>query len=159
MRNEIDCKMSVFKKVFLILLVLDIIGLISAAIELLPTFRQISGFGQPMMAVISVMIAVMAAVQLFEILAKVFLIKSTSPTFSRTSGRKGYTAAAKFLLLFNLGAVIVNLLSAGGEGATTINQANLYLRVLASVAEIITVFLYLRKVKELRKSSYAVSAE
>ena len=141
--------MSVYKKLFLILLVLDIIGLISAVIALLPTFKQLAGYGQPMMVVISVMIAVVAAIQLFEILAKVFLIKSTSPTFSWTSGRKGYIAAAKLLLLFNFAAVIVNLLSTGGVGATLINQGNLYLRVLVSVTEIIAVFFYLRKVKKL----------
>ena len=141
--------MSAMKKAFLILLVLDIIGLLSAAIALLPTFKQMAGFGQPMMGVISVMIAMMIAVQLFEILAKFFLIKSTSPTFSWTSGRKGYIAAAKLLLLSNFGAVIINLLSAGGVGATLINQGNLYLRVLASAAEITAVFFYLRKVKKL----------
>ena len=101
------------------------------------------------MGIMSAMFAALAAIQLFEILAKVFLIKSTSPSFSWTSGRKGYIAAARLLLLFNFGAVIINLLSSGGEGATIINQANLYLRVLASVAEIIAVFFYLRKVKKL----------
>ena len=149
MSKQINDKMSVYKKVFLILLVLDMIGLISAAIAFLPTFRQLAGYGQPMMGVISVMIAVVAAIQLFEILAKVFLIKSTSPAFSWTSGRKGCIAATKLLLLFSFGAVLVNLLSAGGEGATLMNQVNLYLRVLASAAEMIAAFFYLRKVKKL----------
>ena len=141
--------MSFFKKVFFALLVLDIIGLISTVITLLPTFKQLAGSGQLMLGVISVMVAVIVAIQLFEILAKVFLIKSTSPTFSWTADRKGYIAAAKLLLLFNLGAIIINLLSAGGEGATLINQGRLYLHVLASVAEIIAVFSYLRTVKTL----------
>jgi hypothetical protein len=52
-------------------------------------------------------------------------------------------------LLVNLGAVLFNLLSAGGEGATLLNQMRLYLQVLASVAEIITVFCYLRTVKRI----------
>ena len=133
----------------MILLVLDIIGLISVVIALLPTFRQLAGYGQPMMGVISVMIAVVVAIQLFEILTKFFLIKSTSPTFSWAAGRSGCIAVATLLLVFNFGAVIVNLLSAGGEGATLINQANLYLRMLASAAEIIIVFLYLRKAKKI----------
>lgn len=140
--------MPVFKKVFIVVLVLDIIGLISAGIALLPTFKQLAGYGQPMMGILCAMVAVMAAIQLFEILAKLFLIKSTSPEFSWTSGRKGYIAAAKLLLLFNFGALIINLLATGGEGATLINQGNLYLRVLASAAEIVTVFLYLREVKK-----------
>ena len=148
MSEHINDKMSVYKKVFFILLVLDVIGLISAIIALLPTFQKLSGYGQPMMGILIVMIALVVAIQLFEILAKVFLIKSTSPTFSWESGRKGYISAAKLLLLFNFGSVIVNLLSAGGEGATPMNQGNLYLQVLASVAEIIAVFLYLRKVKK-----------
>ena len=149
MSKQINDKMSVFKKAFFILLILDVIGSILADIALLPTFMHRAEFGQPMMGIMSAMFAVLAAIQLFEILAKVFLMKSTSPTFSWTSGRKGYIAAARLLLLFNAGAVIINLLSSGGEGATIINQVNLYLRVLASVAEIIAVFFYLRKVKKL----------
>lgn len=149
MHKEINDKISVFKKVFLILLVLDIIGLISAVIALSPTFKQMAEYGQPMMAVFSVMFAIMVATQLFEILTKIFLIKSISPVFSWTSGRKGYIVSAKLLILFNFGAVVINLLAAGGEGATLLNQGNLYLHVLASVAEIITVFFYLRKVKKL----------
>ena len=35
-----------------------------------------------------------------------------------------------------------------GEGQSPMNQGNLYLQVLASVAEIIAVFLYLRKIKK-----------
>ena len=147
--EQINDKMSVFKKAFFILLILDMVGSILADIVLLPTFMHRAEFGQPMMGIMSAMFAALAAIQLFEILAKVFLIKSTSPSFSWTSGRKGYIAAARLLLLFNSGAVIINLLSSGGEGATIINQANLYLRVLASVAEIIAVFFYLRKVKKL----------
>ena len=149
MSKQINDKMSVFKKAFFILLILDVIGSILADIALLPTFMHRAEFGQPMMSIMSAMFAVLAAIQLFEILAKFFLIKSTSPSFSWTSGRKGYIVAARLLLLFNSGAVIINLLSSGGEGATIINQANLYLRVLASVAEIIAVFFYLRKVKKL----------
>lgn len=141
--------MSVLKKAFIILLVLDVIGLITAVIAMLPTIGQMAGYGQPMMGVMCAVTAAMVAILLFEILAKFFLIKSTSPAFSWTSGKKGYLAAARLLLLFNFGAVIINLLAAGGVGATLINQANLYLRVLASAAEIIAVFFYLRKVKKL----------
>ena len=42
----------------------------------------------------------------------------------------------------------INLLSAGGEGATLINQGYLYLRVFASVVEMIAVLLYLRAAKK-----------
>lgn len=149
MSKQINDKMAVFKKAFLILLILDIIGSILSDIASLPTFINRAEFGQPMMGIMSAMFAALMAIQLFEILAKVFLIKSTSPTFSWTSGRKGYIAAARLLLLVNSCAVIINLLSSGGEGATIINQGNLYLRVLAAVAEITTVFFYLRRVKKL----------
>lgn len=145
--KQIIDKLPLLKKVFLILLVLDVIGLISMVATLLPTFNQLAGYGQLMLGVISVMVAVIVAIQLFEILAKIFLIKSTSPTFSWTSDRKGYVAAAKLLLLFNLGEAVLNVLSAGGEGATLINQGYLYLRVLASVVEMIAAFFYLRAVK------------
>lgn len=149
MSKQIHDKMSRYKKVFIILMVLDIIGLISAAVAMLPTFNQLDEYGQPMIAIISVMSVIMLAIQLFEILAKFFLIKSTSSTFSWTSGRNGYIVAAKLLLFFNFGAVIINLLATGGVGATLMNQANLYLGVLSSVVEIITIFFYLRKVKKL----------
>lgn len=146
--NKVSNRMHIFKKIFFILLVLDCAGLILVGIDLFPTFKQLSGYGQPMISVISVMIAVVVAIQLFEIIAKFFLMKSTSPAFSWSSGRKGYIAAAKLLLLFNFGSIIVNLLSAGGEGATLINQLRLYMQILLSSAEIIVVFCYLRTVKK-----------
>ena len=102
-----------------------------------------------MLGVASVIVAIVVAVMLFEILAKVSLIRSTSPAFTWSSGRKGHVTVARLLLVFNLIAVIVGLLSAGGEGATLLNQANLYLRVVASAAEIIIVILYLRAVKKI----------
>ena len=114
---------------------------------LLPMLEQLAGYGQVMLGVVGVMVAVIASVQLFEILAKVFLIKSTLPTFSWASGRKGYIAAAKLLFLSNLCAAVLNVLSAGGEGATLFNQGRLYLQVLVCIAEMIAVFFYLRTVK------------
>ena len=139
--------MGLLKKAFFILLVFDISGLIAGVISLLPTFKQMAGYGQLMLGVFSVMFAGLMAIQLFEILSKIFMIKSTSPTFSWTSDRKGYLTVARLLLLFNFGAVIVNLLSAGGEGATPLNQGYLFLQVLASVAEILVVIIYLRSIK------------
>ena len=107
-----------------------------------------------MLGVISVIASVIVAVLLFEILAKFFLIRSTSLTFSWSSGRKGYVTAAKLLLLFNIGAVLFGLLAVGGEGATLINQGRAYLQILASVAEIIAAFCYLRTVKSIKKDNY-----
>lgn len=94
--------------------------------------------------------AVIAAITLFEILAKVFLARSTSPAFSWASGHKGYITAAKLLLMFNTISIIFNLLPAGGEGATLMNQGRVYIHVLASLGEIIVVLFYLRTVKALR---------
>ena len=148
MSKQIHDKMYFFKKVFCVLAVLDVITLISAVINLLPTFPQMSEYGQPMASIFGVMFAGMVAVKLFEILAKVFLMKSTSPAFSWESAQKRCMTFAKLLILFNLGAVIINLLAIGGEGATLLNQANLYLRVLASAAEIVAAFIYLRTVKK-----------
>ena len=148
MHNKIDGKMSVFKKVFLVLVALDVIGSVLAGISLLPTFGKLAEYGKVMAGVIVVMVAAVAAIQLFEILAKVSLIKSASAAFSWTSGRKRCVSAARFLVLFNLAAIIVNMLSAGGEGATLMNQANLYLRILASAAEVIAALIYLRAVKK-----------
>ena len=142
-------KMGVFKKVFFVLLVLDLIGLILTGINLFPMFRRLAGYGRLMLIVASVMVVMAAAVLMLEILAKILLIRSTSPAFSWSSGRKGCVAAAILVLLFNLGAILVNMLSAGGEGATLINQGYLYLRVLASAAEIVTAIFYLRTVKRL----------
>ena len=148
MCKPINDKLSFLKKVFLVLTVLDIIALITAIINMLPTFRQMVEFGQPMAGIVCVMTAGMVAIQLFEILAKVFLMKSTSPAFSWESAQKRCMTFAKLLILFNLGAVIINLLAIGGEGATLLNQASLYLRVLASAAEIVAAFIYLRTVKK-----------
>ena len=148
MRKQSNDKMSFFKKVFFILAVLDVIGLVSAVRNMLPTFQQMAEFGQPMVSIFIGMTAAMMAIQLYEILAKVFLMKSTSPEFSWTTGKKRCVTAVKLLVLFNVGAIIINLLAAGGEGATVLNQANLYLSVLASVAEVIAVSVYLRAVKK-----------
>lgn len=151
MSKPISDKMRALKNVFFVLLIWDFIGLVQAVIALIPTLKQLAGYGQIMLVVASVMVALAVAVLLFELLAKIFLVRSTAPEFSWPSGHKGYTTAAKFLLLFNLGAVFVGLLSAGGEGATLINQGYLYLRVLASVAEAVAVFIYLRTVKKVLK--------
>ena len=148
MSKQIHDKLSFFKKVFCVLAVLDVIGLISAVINLLPTFPQMAEYGQPMAGIFSVMFAGMVAIKLFEILAKGFLMKSTSPDFFWESGKKRYMTAMKLLVLFNVGAVIINLLAAGGEGATALNQANVYLTVLASAAEVIAVSVYLHTVKK-----------
>lgn len=148
MSKQIHDKLSIFKKVFYVLAVLDVIGLISAVINLLPTFPQMAEYGQPMAGIFSVMFAGMVAIKLFEILAKGFLMKSTSPDFSWESGKKRCMTAMKLLVLFNVGAVIINLLAAGGEGATALNQANVYLTVLASAAEVIAVSVYLHTVKK-----------
>ena len=104
MSNQISDKMRVLKNVFFILLIWDFIGLVQAVIALIPTFKQLAGYGQIMLVVASVMVALAVAVLLFELLAKIFLVRSTAPEFSWPSGHKGYTTAAKFLLLFNLGA-------------------------------------------------------
>lgn len=149
MSKQISGRMSIIKKAFFILLVLDVIGLLSVIIALFPMFQRLAGYGQLMLGVAIVMVTVMAAVLLFEILVKMFLIRSASPEFSWSTGRKGYVVAAKFLWLFNLGAAIVGVLSAGGEGATLINQGRLYVQVLASVAEMIVVFFYLRTTKRM----------
>ena len=149
MSKQIHGGMDILRKTFVVLLVLDFVGLILTGITLAPTFRQLAGYGQIMLVVVGVIVAVIAGVMVFEILAKIFLIRSTSPMFSWGSGRKGYTAAAKLLLLFNFCAVIVSVLSAGGEGATLINQGYLWLRVLASVVEMVAAVAYLRTVKKL----------
>lgn len=149
MSEQINNRMSIIKKVFFVLLALDIIGMILGGIALFPAFKTMAEYGQMMMGVFIVITAVVAAVQLFEILAKIFLIRSTSPEFSWTDGRKGYVVAAKLLWVFNLGAVIIGVLSIGGEGATLINQANLYIRLLASVVEMVVVSFYLRTTKKL----------
>lgn len=149
MSKQVSNKMHILNKVFFIFLVLDCVGLIGLGISLYSTFKIVSGYGQMMLGVVGAITAVIAVVQVFEIVAKIFLIRSISPTFSWSSGRKGYTAAAKLLILFNLAAVLINLLSAGGEGATLLNQGRLYLQVLASIAEIIAAFWYLGTIKRI----------
>ena len=145
-------KLHKFKKVFLILLIFDLIELIQAGVNMLPSFMELEEYGQMVMIVSIVITGLVAVILLFEIFTKLYLMRSTSQTFSWESGRKGYVAAAKLLLVFNLGAVLVNVLSMGGEGATLLNQMNLYLHVIADIVETIAIILYLRKVKRLKES-------
>ena len=140
---------NVLKKVFLVLLVLDIIDLVSAAISLIPGFNGMDEYGQMVMGVAAVFAVVTMAVMLFEILAKVFMLRSMAPEFSWATGGKGYRTAAKLLLVFNLCGLIINLLATGGEGATLLNQSRMYLSVLASAVEMIAAFVYLRAFKKL----------
>lgn len=157
MSKQKNDKMSILKKVFLVLLVLDAISLILAVIELIPTFQTLAGYGAIMFVVAGVMMTMTLGVLLFEIVAKLFLIRSTSPAFSWSTGRKGYTAAAKILLVVNILTAIVNVLSLGGEGATLVSQARTYLQILTAVVEVITVIFYLRTVKNIHKALQAKS--
>ena len=149
MNNVADRKMNILKKVFIILLILDIVALLLSGIALLPTFSMMVEYGIIMVIVMSTLTAIMSAVLIFEIIAKIFIIRSASPAFSWERRPKGYTAFAKLLLVFNILAIIIGLLSAGGEGATVINQTNTYLRILASLAEIVAAVFYLRAVKKI----------
>ena len=142
-------KMQILKKVFLVLLVLDAVELILTAVNLLPGYKELAEYGQAVLVIAGVIAALILVALVIEILAKVFLVRSTSPEFSWESGRKGYVRAAKVLLVFNIGTVVLNLLAVGGEGATLLNQGRLYLNTLASAAEAVAVFIYLRTVKKL----------
>ena len=142
-------KMEILKKVFVLLLILDAVSLVLACIALFPMFKGIEEYGQMMMGVWAAITAIALAVMVFEILAKLLLIRSTAPSFSWASGRRGCRAVAKLLVLINFGGIIISLLAAGGEGATLLNQSRLYIAVLASAAEIVAVVLYLRTVKKL----------
>ena len=152
MNEQMKAKLHKFKKVFLILLIFDLIELIQSGVNMLPSFMELEEYGQMVMIVSIVITGLVAVILLFEIFTKLYLMRSTSQTFSWESGRKGYVAAAKLLLVFNLGAVLVNVLSMGGEGATLLNQMNLYLHVIADIVETIAIILYLRKVKRLKES-------
>ena len=152
MSEHMNEKLHKFKKVFLILLIFDLIEVIQSGVNMLPSFMELEEYGQMVMIVSIVITGLVAVILLFEIFTKLYLMRSTSQTFSWESGRKGYVAAAKLLLVFNLGAVLVNVLSMGGEGATLLNQMNLYLHVIADIVETIAIILYLRKVKRLKES-------
>ena len=145
-------KLHKFKKVFLILLIFDLLELIQAVVNILPSFRELEEYGQMVMIVSFVITGLVAVILLFEIFAKLYLMRSTSPTFSWESKRKGSVAVAKLLLVFNLGAVLVNVLSMGGEGATLLNQLRVYLSILVSAVEVIAVLFYLGAVKKILKN-------
>ena len=95
-------KLHKLKKVFLILLIFDLIELIQAGVNILPSFRELEEYGQMVMIVSFVITGLVAVILLFEIFAKLHLMRSTSQTFSWESKRKGYMAVAKLLLVFNL---------------------------------------------------------
>ncbi|MBR5489706.1 MAG: hypothetical protein IKV79_00375 [Oscillospiraceae bacterium] len=152
MSTEKTSKMRIFKKIFFVLLILDIIGLILLGIAMFPTFKTISGYGSFMLVVACIMIAILVIIMLLEILFKAFLIRTTSPTFSWDSPRKGYKRAAKFLIVFNILAAIIGLLSLGGEGATVFNQARIYLNMIVSALEVVTAIFYLIAAKKKTES-------
>ena len=140
--------MAIVKKVLLVLMALDSVSLILTGVALFPTFKRLAGNGTLMLVVALVLVAVAVAAMLFEILAKLFLIRSAS----RNSGGSGYVVFAAFLMVINVVAALINWLSTGGEGANLINQGRMYLQILASVAEVITVGCYLHVRKKLAKS-------
>ena len=115
MSEHMNGKLHKFKKVFLVLLIFDLIELIQAVVNIIPSFRKLEEYGQMVMIVSIVITGLVAVILLFEIFAKLYLMRSTSQTFSWESKRKGYMAVAKLLLVFNIGAVLVNVLSMGGE--------------------------------------------
>ena len=153
MSQQPNEKMHILAKVFFILTILDLMELILTCVALFPNFKQMADYGQFMLIVIGVISAVIVVTLLIEIWSKIYLNRGFSSTNPRALDRQGYAAAAKFLLVMNLGAVLLGLLSAGGEGATLINQMRLYLQILFSVVEIITVFCYLRARKKLLKEN------
>lgn len=138
--------MAIVKKVLLVLMVLDSVSLILTGVALFPTFKRLAGNGTLMLVVALVLVAVAVAAMLFEILAKLFLIRSAS------RNTNGYGAFAAFLMVINVVAALINWLSTGGEGANLINQGRMYLQILASVAEVITVGCYLHMRKKLVKN-------
>ena len=152
MNEQMKAKLHKFKKIFLILLIFDLIELIQAGVNMLPSFMELEEYGQMVMIVSIVITGLVAVILLFEIFAKLHLMRSTSQTFSWKSGRKGYVAVAKLLLVFNLGAVLANVLSMGGEGATLLNQLRVYLSILVSAVEVIVVLFYLGAVKKILKN-------
>ena len=152
MSEHMNGKLHKLKKVFLILLIFDLIELIQSGVNMLPSFMELEEYGQMVMIVSIVITGLVAVILLFEIFAKLYLMRSTSQTFSWESKRKGYVAVAKLLLVFNLGAVLVNVLSMGGEGATLLNQLRVYLSILVSAVEVIAVLFYLGAVKKILKN-------
>ena len=149
MNEQINKKMHTLKNVFITLLVLDCLGLVWGCINLFPLITLLPEYGKAVLIVTGVIFAIMVVITVFEILAKVFLIRSTAPTFDWSSGRKGYMLAAKFVLLFSILSIIVARLSLGGEGATLFNQGRMYLDILLSIVEACAVLLYLRTAKML----------
>ena len=137
------------KKIFLILLVIDVLELIMMGINMIPSFKELEAYGQLMMIVTIAITAAAAAILVFEIFAKLLLMRSISPEFSWNKKVKRCVSAAKLLVLFNLGTVLISVLSMGGEGATLLNQMSIYLQIAASAVEVITVLFYLRAVKKI----------
>lgn len=147
--NKQNNSKPILKWAFLALLVFDLIGLALTGVAMFPTIQNLASNGTLLLIVGGVMCAVVLAVLLFEIFAKVFLIRSVSPQASRRMGRGGCVALAVLLLVFNFGAAVISLLATGGEGATLVNQARLYWQMVISVVEMITAVFYLCAAKKI----------
>lgn len=148
MSREIHNKMHIFRKAFWVFMVLDIIELVSVGATLGSNFKMMAEYGALMFGVTSVITVGAMAVLLFQILAKRYLIRSTSAASVKSAEGKGCIIAVRLLILFNLAAAIIGVLALGGEGATVITEMRGYLQILASAAEVMVVFFYLRTVKK-----------
>ena len=157
--SKLNKKMQIIKKIFIVLLILDLVNLILSGINLIPDFKELAEYGTIMLGITIAISAVAMAVMLFEILAKVFFIRSTSPDFSWASGRRGYKTVAKIIMVFSLAAVLINIFSLGGEGATFVNQARIYLQILVSLVEFIVLICYLGTAKKLSAEAKENSVE
>lgn len=139
------------KKAFFVFVAIDLVSLFLFGAALSGLFKTVSEYGQFMVAVASAIVIITLAVLLFEIAAKLYLIRSTATVYKKQSIRKGHIAAARLLLVFNLLTAVFCLLSTGGEGANLLNQLRLYFQILSSAAEAAAAILYLYTARAVRK--------
>lgn len=138
MSEKSNNKMRVLKGFIIALLVLDVIAFVLACVNLIPSFGLFADYGEIMLVVASIITFLILAVILFEVVAKIFIL------------RKNSSALAVFLIIFNAISAIFGFLSLGGVGATVLNQSRIWIEIFASVAEVVVAAIYLGAVKKLK---------
>ena len=78
MNEKVISKMKALKVVLIVLLAIAVVSFITACISLFPTFGNISEYGEIMVIVSSIILALMVAAMLFGIVAKIVLIRSAA---------------------------------------------------------------------------------
>lgn len=82
MSEKTSNKMRILKGFIIALLVLDVIAFVLACVNLIPSFRLFADYGEILLVVASIMSSLVLLVMLFEVVAKIFILRKNIPAFA-----------------------------------------------------------------------------